>query len=252
MAKDLENGDWIDLTLARRHEWINQLSTFTFSGWDAPFTAGQYVTLADTINGEMIERHYSVASAPGTPLELYLTMVPDGALTPRLFAMAPGDKLKCWPQPRGKFTLNKVPASRDLWLVGTGTGLAPFLSMLRSGTPWAQFEHVVLVHSVRAGCDLGYGPELAAMVAASNGRLRYVPATSRENFAGAIEGRITTALREGTLEAAAGLSLQADLSQVMLCGNPAMLDEMKSLLDARAMPVHRKMRPGNVHLEKYW
>jgi ferredoxin--NADP+ reductase len=252
MAASNENNDWIELTLERRRDWADQLSSFTFSGWETPFTAGQYVTLARTIDGQLIQRHYSVASKPGDPLELYLTIVPEGALTPHLFAMPPGGRLLCWPQPRGKFTIEKVPPMRDLWLVGTGTGLAPFLSMLRSGTLWPIFEHVVLVHSVRYGGDLGYKDELLELVAKMEGRLRYVPATSRERFEGALEGRITTGLGSGALEAAAGLTLSAEHSQVMLCGNPAMLDEMKTRLEARQMLVHRKTRPGNVHLEKYW
>ncbi|MEY3012720.1 MAG: hypothetical protein RIT45_1455 [Pseudomonadota bacterium] len=246
------NQDWIELRLASRRDWADQLATFVFEGWEASFDSGQYVTLARPIDGALIQRHYSIASRPGDPLELYLTIVPDGALTPHLFAMEPGERLLCWPSPRGKFTVDKVPAMRDLWLVGTGTGLAPFLSMLRDGSVWATFENVVLVHSVRHAADLGYRGELEAMVAEHGGRLRYVPATSRDDVEGVIAGRITTAMDDGRLEAAAGVALSPEHSQVMLCGNPAMLEDMKTRLEARHMLIHRKFRPGNVHMEKYW
>lgn len=244
--------DWIELRLGSRRDWAEQLATFVFDGWEADFDAGQYVTLAKPIDGALIQRHYSIASRPGDPLELYLTIVPEGALTPHLFGMDPGDRLLCWPSPRGKFTLDKVPDARDLWLIGTGTGLAPFLSMLRDGKVWERFEHVVLVHSVRFGEDLGYRAEIDEMAEKSAGRLRYVPATSREGNDGAIEGRITVALDDGRLEAMAGLSLTPTASQVMLCGNPAMLEDMKTRLESREMLIHRKFRPGCVHMEKYW
>lgn len=246
------NQEWIELRLASRRDWAEQLATFVFDGWEADFEAGQYVTLARPVDGALIQRHYSIASRPGDPLELYLTIVPDGALTPHLFAMDAGDRLLCWPSPRGKFTLEKVPDARDLWLVGTGTGLAPFLSMLRDGGLWRRYQNAVLVHSVRHGDDLGYRAEIEAMAEASEGRLRYVAATSRDQIDGALEGRITAALDDGRLEAAAGLALTPTDSQVLLCGNPAMLDDMKARLERRDMQIHRKFRPGCVHMEKYW
>lgn len=243
---------WQRLKLSERKDWANQLSTFTWEGWDAPFESGQYVTLAKPVDGRVIERHYSIASQSGVALELYLTIVPEGELTPLLFAMKPGDDLYCWPKPKGKFMLRKVPEGRDLWLIGTGTGLAPFLSMLRNGTCFDRFEHVVLVHSVRYEEDLGYRDELEALKAERGDAFRYVPATSRADADGVLSGRVTNALEEGRLESFAGLEFSADHSQVMLCGNPAMLTDMKRMLDERGLPMHRRFSPGNVHMEKYW
>ncbi len=241
----------IPLRLQGRRDFAPGLAALTFDGWSAAFRSGQYCSLVHNIGGERVERHYSIASRPGDPLELYIVCVEGGALTPTLFAMAPGDGLHCVGAPRGKFTLEKVPAGRDLWLVGTGTGLAPFLSMLRAGTPAQRFERVVLVHTVRKGEELGYRDELEAMQAASEGRLRYVPTTSRDEVPGALRGRVTEALDDGRLEAAAGCTLGAH-SQIMLCGNPAMLDDMKARLSGRGLELHRPHRPANVHLEKYW
>ena len=218
---------WIDLTLRARRDWAPDLASLTFDGWSAPFRPGQYCTLARTIDGELIQRHYSIASAPGEPLELFLACVDDGALSPCLFDLGPTVPIQAWSLPRGRFTLERVPAARDLWLIGTGTGLAPFLSMLRAFAPWQNFERVVLIHTVRHVVDLGYREELEAMVAAQAGRLVFLPTTSRDNVEGVLAGRVTNALDDGRIEQAAGVQLTPEHSQVMLCGNPAMLDDMR-------------------------
>ncbi len=243
---------WIDLTLRARRDWAPDLASLTFDGWSAPFRPGQYCTLARDRDGELIQRHYSIASAPGQPLELFLACVENGALSPCLFDLCIDAPIRAWSQPRGKFTLERVPAARDLWLIGTGTGLAPFLSMLRASAPWATFERVIVVHTVRHAVDLGYRDELQGLVAASAGRLVYLPTTSRDSVEGVIAGRVTHALDDGRIEQAAGVALDPGHSQVMLCGNPAMLDDMRERLLARGLQLHRPHRPGQIHLEKYW
>ncbi|MCO4762937.1 MAG: ferredoxin--NADP reductase [Myxococcales bacterium] len=243
--------DWQTLRLSARQDWAESLATFSWDGFDAPFASGQYVTLAKPIDGHLIERHYSIASPSGVPLALYLTIVPDGELTPHLFSMRVGDEVLCRPKPKGKFTLEKVPDARDLWMFATGTGLAPFLSMIEHGDCFRRFDNVILVHSVRFAADLGYRDALMARADRQPGFV-YVPATSRQETPGALHGRVTTALQTGALEAMAEFTLSPEHSQVMMCGNPGMLGEMKRLLAERKMPMHRRFSPGNVHMEKYW
>lgn len=243
---------WIDLTLRGRRDWAPDLASLTFDGWSSPFRPGQYCTLARTSDGEQIQRHYSIASAPGEPLELFLACVENGALSPCLFDLMPDMTIQAWSQPRGRFTLDRVPAGRDLWLIGTGTGLAPFLSMVRAGAPWPAFERVILIHTVRHVVDLGYRDEIEAIAAAQAARLVYLPTTSRDSVEGVLSGRVTHALDDGRIEAAAGVMLSAEHSQVMLCGNPAMLDDMRERLIARGLQLHRPHRPGQIHMEKYW
>jgi len=174
---DAVTGKKTPVAKADKVDTVKGTTSLTFDGWSAPFRPGQYCTLARTIDHEQIQRHYSIASAPGEPLELFLTCVENGALSPCLFDLMPEVPIQAWSQPRGRFTLERVPASRDLWLVGTGTGLAPFLSMVRAGAPWPAFERVILIHTVRHVVDLGYRDEIETIAAAQPGRLVYLPTT---------------------------------------------------------------------------
>jgi ferredoxin--NADP+ reductase len=211
------------------------------------------VNLGLELSGELVRRSYSLASAPGAPLEFYLAEVSGGAFTPALFKLEVEDPVWVEPKPQGFFTLEWVPAAEELWMVATGTGLAPFISMLRSGEPLTRFSRVVVVHGVRQSDHLGYADELAALSRAHAGRLIWVPVVSRERTAALpLHGRITDVLSSGELEHRVELELAPARSHVMLCGNPAMIDEVQTLLEARGMRRHRVRKPGHVTIERYW
>jgi ferredoxin/flavodoxin---NADP+ reductase len=201
------------------------------------------------VAGEFVSRSYSLASAPGEKLEVLLARVGEGALTPALFDLREGSKVVLDPKPQGFFTFDYVPAHRELWLLATGTGLGPFLSMLRSGEAFARAERVILVHGARGPSELAHRPELEALAGA---RFRYVPVLSREFEAGHLQGRVTQALASGQLEAAAQTPISAETAHVMLCGNPAMIDEAIALLGERGLRRHRQRSPGQITTEKYW
>jgi ferredoxin--NADP+ reductase len=179
--------------------------------------------------------------------------VPGGALTSELCRLGPGDAVLVERHPQGFFRLRYVPDAAELWMVATGTGLGPFLSMLRAQELWRRFPRVVLVHGVRDASQLGYRGELEALVAERAGRLVYMPALSREQAAGGeLHGRITTLLSDGSLEARASARLDPERSHVMLCGNPAMIADMTALLETRGLRKHRQRKPGHITIEKYW
>jgi len=142
--------------------------------------------------------------------------------------------------------LSEVPDAETLWLISTGTGLAPFLSILRTETPWRRFRKVVLVHAVRYAHELTYREMIAATPA------RYVTFVSREQAAGSLAGRIPAAIADGRLEQAAGVELAPDTSQVMLCGNPQMLKDAAAALMARGLRKHRRRAPGHITVESFW
>jgi ferredoxin--NADP+ reductase len=144
-----------------------------------------------------------------------------------------------------------VPEADTLWLVSTGTGIAPFLSILRTPAPWKRFRKVILVHAVRHARELVY-TDLVKKVHQENGGLfHYVTFVSREKAAGSLEGRIPAAMRDGRLEAAANAHLN-ERAHVMLCGNPDMLKDAQAALVERGLRKHRRRTPGHITVESFW
>lgn len=244
---------WSAGHLIARRDWAPGLATLAIAAEIEPFEPGQFVNLGLEVAGAIERRSYSIASAPGGPLGFLVTEVQEGRLTPHLMRLAPGDPVFVEPKPQGYFTLKWVPNARELWLVATGTGLGPFLSILASEEPWRRFERIVLVHGVREKSQLAHRDELTQLAAARGGRLAVVAALSREAASeGLLHGRITTLLAAGELERAAATPLDAARSHVMLCGNPAMIEEMTKLLGERGLRKHRVRNPGHITIEKYW
>jgi ferredoxin--NADP+ reductase len=233
--------------VANRH-WTDALFSLQVEGAPLSFEAGQFVRIALDIEGERIARPFSFVNPPAEPVhEFYGIVVPQGPLSPRLARLQAGDTLYVATNPAGFLVLSEVPDAKTLWLVSTGTGIAPFLSMLRTGTPWKRFENVVLVHAVRHAPELVYRELIAALP-----RVKYVPFVSREAAPGALSGRIPAAIRDGRLEAAAGQALSPDTSHVMLCGNPDMLRDAQAALLERGLRKHRRRAPGHVTVESFW
>jgi ferredoxin/flavodoxin---NADP+ reductase len=245
---------YVEGRIAARRDWAKGLMTLTVDASIEPFKPGQFVNIGLRIGQESLFRAYSLASAPDAPLEFFLSEVQDGSFSPALFQSRVGDAVLLDPKPHGFFTLEWLPSAEELWLVATGTGLGPFISMLRSREPFDRFAHVVLVHGVRRAEQLAYADELDELALAQGGRLTRVPIVSRGggDVEAAMSGRVTTTLVDGRLEHAAGRKLSPERSHVMLCGNPAMVEEMLELLAARGLRKHRTRKPGHVTIEKYW
>lgn len=238
--------NWIPATVAGWREWAPGLRTLTLAAEPFDFAPGQFVNLALDHEGERVSRSYSLSSAPGAPLETFLVEVPGGALSPQLFALNEGDSLWLDPRPQGHFTLERVPKAEVLWLIATGTGLGPYVSMLRAGEAFERFARVVVVHGAREASHLAYREELAGL------DLTWVGLVSREEPpAGALAGRVTGALERGELEAAAGAPLD-ERAHALLCGNPAMIRDLRALLEARGLRRNRPRKPGHFTSEKYW
>jgi ferredoxin--NADP+ reductase len=245
------NG-FVEGRVAARRDWAPGLITLTVEAEIEAFTAGQFVNLGLESGGELKRRSYSIASAPGAPLEFYLKEVPAGALTPQLTRLEAGARVLVERKPQGFFTLGYVPHCRELWLVATGTGLGPFISMLRSTEVWQRFERVSVVHGVRHVEHLSYADELAALGVTHRGRLSYTPIVSGGSHGAALPGRVTTAFADGSLEDRAGLKLDPDKSHLLLCGNPDMILELTAALGQRGLRKHRVRTPGHITAEKYW
>jgi ferredoxin--NADP+ reductase len=223
------------------------------------FVAGQFARLGVTkADGSVAWRAYSMVSSPHDEfLEFLSIVVPGGEFTSELSQLKEGDSLLMEKQAYGYLTLDRFVDGRDLWLLSTGTGVAPFLSILQDFEVWEKFERIILVYSVREGRELAYqelvaGLESRDYLSEYAGKLQFIATVTREQTPGTLHGRITTLLENGQLEQAAGVALSAEHSRVMLCGNPQMIDDTRALLKARELRLSLSRRPGQVAVENYW
>lgn len=245
-------SNWLEGKIVERREWSPGLFSLRFEAAFGPFKAGQFIRVALDIEGERVGRPYSLVNAPQEPLlEIFFNVVSGGPLSPRLAELRAGDSLWLTDKPNGFLILDEIPAAPQLWLLATGTGLGPFLSILRTPDPWQRFEHVVLGHSVQRAADLAYREQIETMCAAHPDKLKYVPIVTRESAANTLSQRIPTLIESGQLEAHTGLSLAADTAHVMLCGNSTMITDVTETLAKRGMQRHRRREPGHITTEKY-
>lgn len=243
-----------------RH-WTPSLLSFTTTRpLELNYVPGQYARLGLQVHGQFIWRAFSFVSAPHEPLlEFVAVLIPDGLFTSRLRELQPGDELQVEHENYGFLTADRFTDGEDLWMLATGTGIGPFVAMLRDAAVWSQFRRILLVHGVRHSTELVYRDELLQRQAAAmpdQARLSLLCCISRpaanEPGPQAIEGRITGAWDRGALEATAGLPITTEHSRIMLCGNPQMIEDMRARLHARGMTPCRRTRPGQFLTENYW
>ena len=246
-------SQWIEGRIVGQKQWTERLFSVSVAAEDIPYEAGQFVKLALPAGDEMLARAYSFVNPPQErPYEFYYVTLPDGPLTQRLCRLVPGDALFLAHRAAGFLVLSEVPDAENLWLLATGTGIAPFLSMLASDTVWQRYRRVVLVHAVRFASELTYREFVARVRAQHPGCFDVVSIVSRERAESALAGRIPQAILDGKLEKAAGIELSASGSQVMICGNPAMVTDTAHALADRGMKKHRRRSPGQITVENFW
>ncbi len=244
---------WVEGKIVANIHWHENLFSLKVDADIDDFTAGQFTSLALLINDEEIARPYSFLSSPGQqPLEFFFYVATDGVLSNALVGLSEGDTVLVKQQANGFFTLDEVPTARDLWMIGTGTGIAPYFSILGTEEVWQSYENIVLVEGVRTGRDLAYQSLVEKISAQHAEQFRFQAFVSRDNFPGAIKGRIPQSLNDGSLEQKLGLKLATDTSQIMLCGNPAMVKESVELLKARGFTKNLRRKPGQITTENYW
>ncbi|MBH3341797.1 ferredoxin--NADP reductase [Pseudomonas mendocina] len=223
------------------------------------FRAGQFVRLGvEKADGSLVWRAYSLVSAPHDEfLEFFSIVVPGGEFTSELSRLVVGDSLLVEKMATGYLTLDRFVDGRDLWLLGSGTGIAPFLSILQDFEVWQRFERIVLVYSARTFAELAYQPLIRGLaeleyLAEFADKLIYLPVVTREQAPDCLNVRVTDLLGSGELEQAAGLELTPEHSRVMICGNPQMIDDIRQCLKARGLNLSLTRRPGQVAVENYW
>jgi ferredoxin/flavodoxin---NADP+ reductase len=205
---------------------------------------------------KMIKRAYSIASSSVASeyIEFYLTLVSSGELTPRLFALDVGGRLFLGGKATGVFTLDRVPEGHHLLLVATGTGLAPYMSMLRSELICGGPRRFVVLHGARYSWDLGYRTELSVL-SRQCANLTYLPVISRardDSTWNGLTGYLQDVLFSGVVEERSGIPVNPETVHVFLCGNPAMIEAAKAGLIARSFVPDKGRIIGTIHTEEYW
>ncbi|ACY53824.1 ferredoxin--NADP reductase [Vibrio diabolicus] len=241
----------------KRIDWTGELFSLRVSGAPLTFKAGQFTKLALLDDeGKPISRAYSVVNAPSEQfdwLEFLIVADPQGQLSPRLQKLKSGDSIYVGETAHGDLIHDSIPKqAHDLWLLSTGTGIGPFLSLLDDINLPPHNERIVLVHAVRYEKDLVYKYLIEQLQQRYEGRLKYIPIVSREVVDGQLQGRIPELIESGRLSNAADVPFSAQSSFVMMCGNPQMIKDTLPVLQDLGLEKYRPKTGGNIIYERYW
>ncbi len=236
------------------------------------FKSGQYTELATPSIQEaspsefkvknpdkLVKRAYSISSAPRDKeaLEFYIALVSDGVFTPHLFKLKEGDKVWMSDRVRGHFTLEALEdlKNKDIIALSSGTGIAPFISMVREyaakETPW---RNLTVFQSAKKVNELGYFDELRKYESKMS-NFHYIPTVTREDppvELDILKGRVQKLIEEGAYENKTNFKIDSNSCHLMLCGNPLMIDTASSMFKEKGFKEHSRRDPGNIHFERYW
>ncbi|GBQ69796.1 ferredoxin-NADP reductase [Ameyamaea chiangmaiensis NBRC 103196] len=253
-----EYGHLSPTTVLSVHHWTDRLFSFTTTRDPSlRFENGQFAMIGIEIEGKPLLRAYSIASANYEDhLEFLSIAVPDGPLTSRLQHVKVGDTVLVGRKPTGTLLVDNLRPGRNLYFLSTGTGLAPFMSLIRDPVCYERFEKVILTHTVRVSGELAYAnlirhelPQHEFLGEDVTGKLLYYPAVTREDFA--VTERITKLIESGKIFTDLNIdALDPEHDRVMICGSPEMLADTEALLQSRGFDEGNMSRPGAYVVEK--
>jgi ferredoxin--NADP+ reductase len=245
-------ADWLNGKVVEKICWNERLFSLRIEADFSSFEAGQFVRVALDIDGERVARPYSLVNLPGEQyLEIYFNIVAEGPLTPKLAALEKGDDIFITDRANGFLTLSEIPQSKHLWMLATGTGVGPFLSILKGEQVWQSFEKVILGYSVRDMSELSYQETIARIQQQQDQKFCFLPFVTRENIEGTFNQRIPDAIETGLAEEAAGVTINDVDAHIMMCGNSEMISSVTECLEKRGLRKHRRREPGHITTEKY-
>lgn len=240
------------------HHWTDRLFSFRTTRNPAfRFRSGEFTMIGIPVDGKPLLRAYSVASPHyADELEFFSIKVPNGPLTSRLQHLKEGDQIMVSVKPTGTLVLDNLAPGKNLYLLGTGTGLAPFLSIIRDPEAYERFEKVIVVHGVRFANDLAYSDYITDVLPQDEflgdmvrEQLIYYPTVTREDFRN--RGRITALMESGKLFSDIGLpNMSIENDRFMLCGSSEMLADVRQLLDSRGFLEGNHGEQGHYVIEK--
>ena len=240
------------------HHWTDRLFSFTTTrSQSLRFSNGHFTMIGLRVDGKPLLRAYSIVSPNyEETLEFLSIKVPDGPLTSRLQHIQPGDSVIVGHKPTGTLLIDYLLPGKRLYLLGTGTGLAPFMSIIRDPDTYEKFDQVILVHGCRLVSELAYRdyitqelPQHEFLGDMVSSQLKYYPTVTREPFP--TQGRIPELIESGRMARDLGLpDLHPQLDRVMLCGSPEMLKSIKAVLEARGFEEGNTTTPGDFVVER--
>ena len=249
---------FLEETVLSVHHWTDRLFSFTTTRDPAlRFSNGHFTMIGLRINEKPLLRAYSIVSANYEEhLEFLSIKVPDGPLTSKLQHMKVGDTIIVGKKPTGTLLIDYLNPGKRLYMLSTGTGMAPFMSIIRDPETYERFEQVILVHGVRNKDELAYHDLVTEHLPAHeflgemvSSKLRYYPTVTREAYKNM--GRVTTLMESGKIFSDLGLPpIDPATDRVMICGSPSMLRDIKHMLEGKGFKEGNTSKPGDFVIER--
>lgn len=246
---------WIPGKITQIKRWTDRLFSININAEINTFTPGQFAKIGTQVQNKFIQRAYSYVNPPNSnsDLEFYIVKTKTGILTPILYDVHIGNTLMISKESYGNFVLGKIPTCINLWMIASGTGISPYLSILESfDTRLNNFANIILIHAVRYSQNLNYLPKMIQLKKKFHGKLMIKTILSREHSENSLFGRIPNLIASNLLEEKIGLKFNQH-SHVMLCGNPQMIIDTKNILKKKyKMTTHSQKKIGHITQERYW
>lgn len=243
------------------HKWTDHLFSFKITrNENYKFIPGQFARLGIKKDEDnIIWRPYSIVSADyDEQLEFYSIIVPDGEFTQRLKKLNINDEILIDKTNYGLLTTDRFENGKHLWLLSTGTGLAPFISILFDFNIWEQYDKIILIHCARTKDELVYKDLIEGFFTHEfygelvKNKLIYLKLLTRDNTGADLYGRITDLIKNKKLQELIKIDINVNDSRLMICGNPEMVDDTRHLLNDMGLTVSKRGKPGNMAVENYW
>ena len=245
-------ANWLEGKVVENRRLNDYLTSLIIDVQLNGYEAGQFVRVGLPDGDTVLARPYSLVNTPQeSHLEVYFNIVEEGPLSPRLFDLKSGDDVLVSDNPSGFLTISEIPQCNHLWMIATGTGIGPFLAILKSEAAWEKFKKIMLCYSVSYAHELAYQDTIGQIAETHGDQFCYLPIVTREKRAGCLGKRVPAVMQDGSLEQKAGVLINAENSHVMMCGSSDMITDVSAELVSREMKKHRRRDPGHFTTEKY-